>query len=138
MIFRMLDPRDLACAIKKLRGTRKQSALAKSIGVSSSTWCKWEQGGTTPHRVSMPRIAKALGVNVDRLREVAWECSKERMPPDAVDLAPTSGESPHPMPLVQATDVMLRDIDRQIDTLLASKNTLLRIREQLILSAEDS
>lgn len=135
MIFRMFDPRDLACAIKKLRGTRTQSALAKSIGVSSSTWCKWEQGGTMPQRVSMPRIAKALGVTVERLREVAWECRQERLPAEEAALAPGPSEIPHPLPLVRETDLMLRDIDRQIDTLLASKNTLLRIREQLILAA---
>ena len=130
----MFDPRDLACAIRRLRGSRRQNALAKSVGVSPGTWCKWEQGGTTPSRVSLARIAQALGCTVERLREVIWECRQARLADggeqasrERPDLPP-----PHPAPLVRETDRMLRRIDRQLDSLMSDKSALLRMREQLV------
>ncbi|HEX3131384.1 MAG TPA: helix-turn-helix domain-containing protein [Thermoanaerobaculia bacterium] len=129
----MFDPRDLAAAIRKLRGTRHQNALAKSVGVSPGTWCKWEQGGTTPRQVSLVRIAKALGCSVERLREVMEECRRERIGREA---PPEAKPPQHPAstPLVQETDRLLRKIDRQLDSLMSSKNALLRMREQLVAS----
>jgi transcriptional regulator with XRE-family HTH domain len=126
----MFDPRDLASAIRKLRGTRHQNALAKSIGVSPGTWCKWEQGGTTPRQVSLVRIAQALDCSVDRLREVMEECRRERV---GREIQPETRPShPAPTPLVQETDRLLRKIDHQLDSLMSSKNVLLRMREQLV------
>lgn len=127
----MFDPRDLACAIKKLRGGRHQKALAKSVGVSPGTWCKWEQGGTTPRSVSLARIAQALGCTVEKLREVIWECRQERVGGEVRDERPDRPPAP-PAPLVRETDRMLRMIDRQLDHLLTSKSALLRMREQLV------
>lgn len=129
----MFDPRDLACAIKKLRGSRHQKALAKSVGVSPGTWCKWEQGRTIPHSVSFPRIAQALGSSVEKLRDVIWECRQERMG-EAEAVKPETPPA-HPAPLVRETDRMLRQIDRQLDHLLSSKSALLRMREQLVSSS---
>jgi transcriptional regulator with XRE-family HTH domain len=128
----MFDPRDLASAIRKLRGTRHQNALAKSVGVSPGTWCKWEQGGTTPRQVSLVRIAKALGCSVDRLREAMEECRRERIGQETQPESRPSHSAP--TPLVQETDRLLRKIDRQLDSLMSSKNTLLRMREQLVAS----
>jgi transcriptional regulator with XRE-family HTH domain len=131
----MFDPRDLACAIKRVRGSRRQNALAKSVGVSPGTWCKWEQGGTTPTRVSFPRIAQALGCTVERLREVIWECRQERLGRevgDQVSRRQPDQPPPHPAPLVRETDRMLRRIDRQLDSLMSDKSALLRMREQLV------
>jgi transcriptional regulator with XRE-family HTH domain len=128
----MFDPRDLASAIRKLRGSRHQNALAKSVGVSPGTWCKWEQGGTTPRQVSLVRIAQALGCGVDRLRGMMEECRRERIGHEAQPEArPTH---PAPTPLVQETDRLLRKIDRQLESLMSSKNTLLRMREHLVAS----
>lgn len=126
----MFDPRDLACAIQKLRGSRRQKALAKSVGVSPGTWCKWEQGKTTPRSVSLSRIAQALGCSVEQLREVIWECRRARM--GEAEAAPPESPPAHPAPLVRETDRMLRKIDRQLDHLLTSKSALLRMREQLV------
>lgn len=135
----MFDPRDLASAIRKLRGSRHQNSLAKSVGVSPGTWCKWEQGGTTPRQVSLVRIAQALGCSVDRLRETIESCRRERIGreavPDPHDAA-LAGDPAHPdpaPPLVQETDRLLRKIDRQLDSLMSSKNALLRMREQLLI-----
>lgn len=130
----MFDPRDLASAIRKLRGMRHQNALAKSVGVSPGTWCKWEQGGTTPRQVSLVRIAQALGCTVDRLRGAMEECRRERIgrevQPEARPLHPA------PTPLVQETDRLLHKIDRQLESLMSSKNALLRMREHLVASSQ--
>lgn len=128
----MFDPRDLACAIKKQRGGRQQKALAKSVGVSPGTWCKWEQGRTTPRSVSLSRIAQALDCSVEKLREVIWECRKERIGEVRDEAALPDRPEAHPAPLVRETDRMLRKIDRQLDNLLSSKSALLRMREQLV------
>ncbi len=130
----MFDPRDLASAIRKLRGSRHQNALAKSVGVSPGTWCKWEQGGTTPRQVSLVRIAQALGCGVDRLRGVMEECRRERIGREAQPETSTRPLHPAPAPLVQETDRLLRKIDRQLESLMSSKNTLLRMREHLVAS----
>lgn len=137
----MFDPRDLACAIKRLRGARHQNALAKSVGVSPGTWCKWEQGGTTPTSVSFPRIARALGCTVERLREVIWECRQERLGGEARKQTPLQRPDqppPHPAPLVRETDRMLRRIDRQLEILMSDKSALLRMREQLVSESSSS
>ena len=128
----MFDPRDLACAIKKLRGSRHQKSLARSVGVSPGTWCKWEQGNTTPRSVSLSRIAQALGCSVEKLREVIWECRQERVGEVREEAAQPDRPPAHPAPLVRETDRMLRKIDRQLVHLLSSKSALLRMREQLV------
>ena len=128
----MFDPRDLACAIKKLRGSRHQKDLAKSVGVSAGTWCKWEKGDTTPRSVSLIRIAQALGFSVERLSEVIWECRQMRVGGEIRPEAASDQRPPHPAPLVRETDRMLLKIDRQLDSLLTSKSALLRMREQLV------
>jgi hypothetical protein len=60
------------------------------------------------------------------------ECRRERLdretPPEA------RPQHPAPTPLVQETDRLLRKIDRQLDSLMSSKNALLRMREQLMAS----
>ncbi len=133
----MFDPRDLASAIRKLRSSRHQNALAKSVGVSPGTWCKWEQGGTTPRQVSLVRIAEALGCTVDRLRGTIETCRRERLAqeagPDISGAGALQPAHPAPLPLVQETDRLLRKIDRQLDSLMSSKNALLRMREQLMI-----
>jgi transcriptional regulator with XRE-family HTH domain len=137
----MFEPRDLACAIKRLRGSRHQKALAKSVGVSPGTWCKWEQGKTTPRNVSYPRIAQALGCTVERLQEVILECRQERLAGETRSEAPSPRPGqplPSRSPLVQETDRMLQKIDRQLDSLLSSKNALLRMREQLVTAAGEA
>jgi DNA-binding XRE family transcriptional regulator len=114
--------------MRKLRGKHRQNALAKSVGVSPGTWCKWEQGGTTPR--SLVPIATALGCTVDRLHEVMKECRRERV---GREIQPEARPShPAPTPLVQETDRLLRKIDHQLDSLMSSKNVLLRMREQLV------
>ncbi len=127
----MFDPKDLASAIRRLRGSRHQNALAKGVGVSPGTWCKWEQGKTTPRQVSLMRIAEALGCTVERLRETMEAFRRERL---AQETGPEAQpEQPSPLPLVQETDRLLRKIDRQLDSLMSSKNALLRMREQLMI-----
>lgn len=118
----MFDPRDLASAMRKLRGKRPQNVLARSVGISPETWCKWEQGGTTPR--SLVPIAAALGCTPERLHEVMEEQRRER----------EQARPRHPAPahLVQETDRLLQKVDHQLDSLIESKNALLRMREQLV------
>ena len=103
--------------------------------MSPGTWCKWEQGGTTPRSVSLSRIAQALGCTMERLREAIWECRQGRVGGEVrndTSLQRPGPPSAHPAPLVRETDHMLRKIDRQLDILLSSKSALLRMREQLV------
>ena len=103
--------------------------------MSPGTWCKWEQGGTTPHSVSLSRITQALGCTVERMQEVIRECRQERVGGEIrndTSRQRSGRPSAHPVPLVRETDRMLRKIDRQLDTLLNYKSALLRMREQLV------
>jgi hypothetical protein len=58
------------------------------------------------------------------------ECRRERI---GHEVQPETRPShPAPTPLVQETDRLLRKIDHQLDSLMSSKNVLLRMREQLV------
>ena len=55
--------------IKELRKKTEmtQNALAKKIGVNQSSVAQWETGLTVPRASILPRIADALGVNIQDL-----------------------------------------------------------------------
>lgn len=56
-----------------------QEALAAAVGVSRSSWIRWEQGGMLPEWPEVPRIAAALGVEPVAVA-VAWVSSAGTAP----------------------------------------------------------
>jgi transcriptional regulator with XRE-family HTH domain len=44
-----------------------QDALAKRLGVATSTVARWEHAGRTPRPMNAARLASALGISVDDL-----------------------------------------------------------------------
>jgi len=44
-----------------------QEALAEQLGITFQAVSKWETGQTVPDTVTLPRLAQALGVSVDKL-----------------------------------------------------------------------
>ena len=53
--------------LKKYRGTRSQSTMAKLYGISQQSWSKWEQGQGFPRPPLMEKIAQDSGYSVSEL-----------------------------------------------------------------------
>lgn len=78
--FLAMEPRDLATAIKNLRGERTQREMAEKANIDPSTWSAYEKGKRLPRsRHRLEKIAQVLGCGLDRLEEVAWQCRNERL-----------------------------------------------------------
>lgn len=56
----MLEPDDVATAIKEIRGARKQKQVAARAGINASTWSRYEQGHQMPAPDSWGRIVSGL------------------------------------------------------------------------------
>jgi transcriptional regulator with XRE-family HTH domain len=76
----MWDPRDLASAMKRLRGDRPASKLAARAGIDPSTWSAYEGGKQFPRtQERLEQIAHALGCTYSRLEEAMWESRNLRL-----------------------------------------------------------
>lgn len=55
--------------IKRLRTGRNltQKELAERVGITERTLAEWERDGSYPSSRHLPALAKALGVNMERL-----------------------------------------------------------------------
>lgn len=64
---------------KELRKScgQTQIALAQKLGIRQSTLAMWETGKSNPRTGDLPKIAKALGVPVDRVIECFIENDKK-------------------------------------------------------------
>lgn len=65
----MNDPRDLAEALRRLRGRRTQREVASAAGFDATVWSLYEGAERWPRRGSFERLAMGLGVTPDRLEE---------------------------------------------------------------------
>lgn len=65
----MNDPRDLAEALRRLRGRRTQREVATVAGFDATVWSLYESGERWPRRASFERLATGLGCTPDRLEE---------------------------------------------------------------------
>jgi transcriptional regulator with XRE-family HTH domain len=106
IISLMRDPRDLASAIKQLRGGRSQKEVAEKAEIDPSTWSLYEAGERGPRtQERFEQIARGLGCTPARFEEVVWEHRNKRIAreegrPQAVDAIqeprdepPSSGRS---------------------------------------------
>jgi transcriptional regulator with XRE-family HTH domain len=65
----MNDPRDLAEALRRLRGRRTQREVAAEAGLDPTVWSLYEGGERWPRRASFERLAKGLGCPPERIDE---------------------------------------------------------------------
>lgn len=65
----MNDPRDLAEALRRLRGRRTQREVATEAGLDPTVWSLYEGGERWPRRTSFERLAKGLGCSPERIDE---------------------------------------------------------------------
>jgi transcriptional regulator with XRE-family HTH domain len=76
----MRDPRDLASAIKQLRGDRSQREVAAKAEVDPSTWSLYEAGDRGPRtQERFEQIARGLGCTPARFEELIWEHRNKRI-----------------------------------------------------------
>lgn len=65
----MVDPRDLASALKRLRGGRTQREVAKRARIDPGAWSAYEKGLRYPrHPDRLRQIAHGLGVDLSDLQ----------------------------------------------------------------------
>ncbi|MCC5618830.1 helix-turn-helix domain-containing protein [Nostoc sp. CHAB 5836] len=76
--------------VDRAKGDRSQSALARELGVSSSTVQKWLSGNGFPSSENMDKIAKKAGLSgIDALRSYLKgeaESSADTMSPEEIFL----------------------------------------------------
>ncbi|HEV8578668.1 MAG TPA: helix-turn-helix transcriptional regulator [Thermoanaerobaculia bacterium] len=114
-----MEPRDLARAVKKLRGVRTQREMAEKAGIDPSTWSAYEKGKRLPRsRDRLEQIAQVLGCTLDRLEEVAWECRNERLREEAKEKAAVAAQSLPPDPLDHAIEARLAVIHQEFKEVL--------------------
>lgn len=71
----MLDKRDVAAAIKKLRGGRTQKEVAEQAGIDRPTWNQYEKARAMPKRANFRKILQGLECTQRELDEsimAAW------------------------------------------------------------------
>lgn len=114
-----MESRDLARAIKRLRGARTQRELAEKAGIDPSTWSEYEKGNRLPRsQERLEQIAKVLGCTFDRLEEVAWECRNERLREEAKEKVAGAAQSLPPDPLDHAIEARLAVIHQEFKEVL--------------------
>lgn len=106
-----MNPKDLAKAIKKLRGERPQKVVAGRANISPSNWSLYENGKRPPNPKTFARIAYGLGVAVDTLEEECQRARKERLLAEQTSARMTEG------PPESDIDPMLRALDEHLQGL---------------------
>lgn len=137
MISLMRDPRDLASAIRKLRGGRSQKDVAEKAGFDSSTWSVYEKGGRLPRNQDrFEQIARGLGCTLERLDEVIWECRNERVEEDQAKAA-SPAQAPAADPSLLIVDPLKSAIQVRFTNIRQGLNEALRELEDILLLAAD-
>ena len=139
MISLMRDPKDLASAIKKLRGDRTQKEVAKKAGFDSSTWSVHEKGKRLPRdQDRFEQIARGLGCTIERLDEVTWECRNERIGEEQAKAArPAQAPTTDPALRIEPLDPVKSAIHMGLTNLRQGVNYVLQALEEVIVVATD-
>lgn len=140
MISVMRDPKDLARAIRKLRGGRSQKDLAEKAGFDSSTWSVYEKGDRLPrHQDRFVQIARALGCTLERLDEVIWECRNERVQEEqAQAAAPAPAPRTDPAFPSNPVDPLKSALQMGLTQLRQGVNDVLQALEEVLVLATDA
>lgn len=92
----MLDKRDVAAAIKELRGGRTQKEVAEQAGIDRPTWNQYEKARAMPKRTNFRKILQGLGCTQRELDETIMAAWRKRLdeehPPEKSDSAGMSAE----------------------------------------------
>lgn len=104
----MNDPRDLAEALRRLRGRRTQREVAAAAGFDATVWSLYESGERWPRRSSFERLAAGLGCTADRLEEEMLLVRRRRLEDQRWEHADTVAESPPAAYGAESDDDVLR------------------------------
>lgn len=75
----MFDKRDVAAAIKKLRGSRTQKQVAEQAGIDRPTWNQYEKARAMPKRANFRKILQGLGCTQRELDEAIMAAWRKRL-----------------------------------------------------------
>jgi len=84
-------------AMASSRGLKTQTALSKKSGVAQSTIGRILRGEVNPQAINLEMIAKAFGMSLARLLEIALEVGPL---PEPLGLAPVAEPEPEPVETV--------------------------------------
>lgn len=96
----MLDKRDVAAAIRQLRGGRTQKDVAEHAGIDRPTWNQYEKAHAMPKRENFRKIIEGLGCTQREFDEAMIAAWRQRL----------DEEHPLPEPELLAVD-RFRDSD---------------------------
>ena len=124
----MLDPRDLASAMRELRGKRTQREVAERAQIDPATWSAYEQGIRYPRRPERLRqIAEGLGVDFLDLQNAVLQQSVFRLSKEQSKQMPQSPESRTPLQETRDFDETQRLVDESLEELSRSLKKLLML-----------
>jgi transcriptional regulator with XRE-family HTH domain len=75
----MFDKRDVALAIRKLRGARTQKEVADLAGIDRPTWNQYEKARAMPKSANFDKLAEGLGCTSRQLDEAIMRAWRERL-----------------------------------------------------------
>lgn len=87
----MLDKRDVAAAIKELRGGRTQKEVAEQAGIDRPTWNQYEKARAMPKRTNFHKILQGLGCTQRELDETIMAAWRKRLDEEHPPETPDSG-----------------------------------------------
>jgi transcriptional regulator with XRE-family HTH domain len=134
----MRDPKDLASAIRKLRGHRSQKEVAERAGLDSSTWSVYEKGMRLPRNQDrFEQLARGLDCTLERLDETIWECRNERVGKEqAQAVRPTL--APMADPAIRTEQDRLKStIQKGFTNIRQGVNDVLLVLEEVLVRAAD-
>jgi transcriptional regulator with XRE-family HTH domain len=136
MISFMRDSKDLASAIRKLRGARLQKEAAEKAGLDSSTWSVYEKGRRLPRdQDRVEQIARGLGCTLERLDEVIWECRNERIGEEKARAGLAQAPMTDPALRIESLDPLKGAIQTGFTNIRREVNEVLLALEEILVRA---
>jgi transcriptional regulator with XRE-family HTH domain len=118
-------------AIKRLRGSRSQTEVARRAGIPRSVWNRYERGKRLATEDARRKIALGLGCTLLELEREIWEVRQKRLA--AEEAAASTVEEEAGEYHVEPADEEERPADRLLREIREHTNGLARHLEALVL-----
>lgn len=119
-------------AIKRLRGSRSQTEVARRAGIPRSVWNRYERGKRLATEEARRKIARGLGCTLLELEREMWDVRQKRLAAEAAAASTVEEEAGdyHAEPAGEEAE---RPGDRLLREIREHTNGLARHLEALVL-----
>lgn len=106
----VVTKRDVATALKKLRGSRTQTAVARAAGIDKSVWNLYEKEQRMPTEKKYPLIAQGLGCTAYQLAFAIVQACLDRLAAAEDQTAKTGEETESDYPTQDDDELRFADV----------------------------